>query len=218
MGPCLLIMEQDPRLAHLLRRDLQDQGYTVWHADTGRAGLIQTQEDHPDLILVDLGLPDLDGGDVIRRLRRRVPIITLTARDAVGEKVRVLVLGADDYLVKPSHLEGLLARIHVQLRYRGPEEVKVGELVLRPQGREMVFRDMRVVLTPKEFEMLWLLAQEPGKVVRREELVAQVWQGQLAQSSTVTDAHMANLRNKLRGVEGYGLIRTVRGYGYALRT
>src|SRR6476619_1213145 len=117
--------------------DLTDAGYDVEHADSAMNGLIKAREEHPTLILLDLGLPDFDGGDVVQRLRKNsaVPIIVLTARDTVEEKVRLLGLGADDYLIKPFHPNELLARVKVQLRQRTTESLTMGELTLDPQKR-----------------------------------------------------------------------------------
>lgn len=215
----VLIIEDDPDIARLLQLDLQDHGYEVEHVDSAMAGLVLAREAMPDLILLDLGLPDFDGSDVITRLRKTslVPIIAVTARDSVEEKVRVLTLGADDYVVKPFNVTELLARIKVQLREKGSIAVECGDLVLHPDRRQVRYKNAELQLTPKEFEILWLLAREPGKVFRREELTAQVWGGHLPEGSNVIDVHMSNIRNKLRDVNGYGAVRTVRGYGYALK-
>ena len=129
------MIEDDLDIANVLRMDLGDAGYAVEHADSAMNGLIRAREDHPDLILLDLGLPDFDGGDVVQRLRKNsaVPIIVLTARDTVDEKVRLLGLGADDYLIKPFHPDELLARVKVQLRQRVTESLTMGDLTLDPQ-------------------------------------------------------------------------------------
>ena len=133
----ILVIEDDLDIANVLRLDLTDAGYTVEHADSAMNGLIRPREDHPDLILLDLGLPDFDGGDVVQRLRKNsaVTIIVLTARDTVDEKVRLLGLDADDYLIKPFHPDELLARVKVQLRQRISESLTMGELTLDPQKR-----------------------------------------------------------------------------------
>ncbi len=215
----ILVVEDDLDIANVLRMDLEDAGFEVHHADAAMTGLIKAREQNPDLILLDLGLPDFDGGDVVQRLRKNssVPIVVLTARDTVDEKVRLLGLGADDYIIKPFHPEELLARVKVQLRQRGSEALTLGELELDPQKRLARYKEDELRLSPKEFEILALLIRQPGRVYSRQEIGQEIWQGRLPEGSNVVDVHMANLRAKLRDMEGYGLLRTVRGVGYALR-
>lgn len=215
----ILVIEDDHDIANVLRMDLADAGFEVKHADAAMTGLIKAREDNPDLILLDLGLPDFDGGDVVQRLRKNstVPVIVLTARDTVDEKVRLLSLGADDYVIKPFHPDELLARIKVQLRQRGSETLTLGDLQLDPQKRLVLFQGEELRLSPKEFDILALLMRQPGRVYSRQEIGQEIWQGRLPEGSNVVDVHMANLRAKLRDLEGYGLLRTVRGVGYALR-
>lgn len=224
MNQRILIIEDDTDIANVLRMELEDADYQVEHADSAMHGLIKAREVYPDLILLDLGLPDCDGGDVVQRLRKNnampissVPIIVLTARDTVDEKVRLLGIGADDYLIKPFHPDELLARIKVQLRQRVTENLTTGELVLDLQKRMVTYRDEELRLSPKEFDILALLIRQPGRVYSRQEIGQEIWQGRLPDGSNVVDVHMANLRAKLRDLEGYGMLRTVRGVGYALR-
>ncbi|ULH17711.1 response regulator transcription factor (plasmid) [Deinococcus sp. KNUC1210] len=215
----ILIVEDDPDIARLLQLDLEGAGYQVSVANSVMMGLIQAREQVPALILLDLGLPDGDGREVLVRLRRssELPVIVLTARDVVGEKVELLELGADDYVVKPFQIEELLARIAVQLRQQADDTVLLGELALHPQQRLLSFRGQELPLSPKEFELVQVMMRQPGKVFSRAELNQDVWAGQLPRESNVIDVHLANLRAKLRDVQAYGLLRTVRGYGYALR-
>lgn len=215
----ILIVEDDLDIANVLQMDLSDAGYAVDHANTAMNGLIRAREDQPDLILLDLGLPDFDGGDVVQRLRKNsaVPIIVLTARDTVDEKVRLLGLGADDYLIKPFHPDELLARVKVQLRQRSSESLSMGDLTLDPHKRLVTYKGAELRLSPKEFDILALLIRQPGRVYSRNEIGQEIWQGRLPDGSNVVDVHMANLRAKLRDLDGYGLLRTVRGVGYALR-
>ncbi len=215
----ILVIEDDQDIANVLRLDLTDAGFEVAHADAAMNGLIKAREQHPDLILLDLGLPDFDGGDVVQRLRKNssVPIIVLTARDTVDEKVRLLGLGADDYVIKPFHPDELLARIKVQLRQRGSEALTIGDLELDPQKRLARYKTEELHLSPKEFDILALLMRQPGRVYSRQEIGDEIWQGRLPEGSNVVDVHMANLRAKLRDLDGYGLLRTVRGVGYAIR-
>lgn len=215
----ILIIEDDLDIANVLKLDLTDAGYSVDHADVAMTGLIKAREDNPDLIILDLGLPDFDGGDVVQRLRKNsaVPIIVLTARDTIDEKVRLLSLGADDYIIKPFHPDELLARVKVQLRQRVTESLTMGELTLDPQKRLATYKGEELRLSPKEFDILSLLIRQPGRVYSRQEIGQEIWQGRLPEGSNVVDVHMANLRAKLRDLDGYGLLRTVRGVGYALR-
>ena len=146
----ILVVEDDLDIANVLRMDLEDAGFEVHHADAAMTGLIKAREQNPDLILLDLGLPDFDGGDVVQRLRKNssVPIVVLTARDTVDEKVRLLGLGADDYIIKPFHPEELLARVKVQLRQRGSEALTLGDLELDPQKRLARYKEDELRLSP----------------------------------------------------------------------
>ncbi len=216
----ILTIEDDPDIAHLLQLDLTDAGYEVLHADNGMTGLTLARQERPAVILLDLGLPDFDGTEVLKRLRRTstVPIIVLTARDTVEEKVQLLGLGADDYVIKPFHPDELLARIQVQLRQKEGEVLTVGPLTLDPQKHLAYHQGTELRLSPTEFAILEALMQQPGRVVSRRELADAVWQGRLSEGSNVVDVHIANLRGKLRDVDAYRLVRTVRGVGYAVRT
>jgi two-component system copper resistance phosphate regulon response regulator CusR len=217
-SPHLLIIEDDPDIAELLKHDLNDAGYRVSVAGGVMQGLTLTRELTPDLILLDLGLPDGDGRQILKRVRLNnpVPIIVLTARDQVGEKVELLELGADDYLVKPFAPAELLARIAVQFRKEVTEVLTLKELELFPDRRQVTFKGQELRLSPKEFDLLALLMRQPGRVYSRLDLIKEVWNGQLSVDSNVVDVHFAHIRSKFREVELYGLIRTVRGYGYAL--
>jgi len=217
----ILVIEDDHDIANVLRMDLTDAGYVVDHADSAMNGLIKAREDHPDLILLDLGLPDFDGGDVVQRLRKNsaLPIIVLTARDTVEEKVRLLGLGADDYLIKPFSIEELLARVRAHLRRVNPAvtgEVRVADLVMNLDGREIFRGGRRVELSAKEFELLELLARNPGKVFSRFEIEEKVWP-EYTGGSNVVDVYIGYLRRKLEEGGERRLIHTVRGVGYVLR-
>lgn len=217
--PRILVVEDDADIARLLALELGEAGFDVEHHGRGVSGLAALRERSPDLVVLDLGLPDLDGAEIARRIRRNetVPIIVLTAADAVGSKVRLLEDGADDYMVKPFHVDELVARIRVRLRARGGEALlQVGDLTIDRMAREVRFGAREASLSPREFDLLALLAAQPGRVFAREEIERRVWSGEGPSSNTV-DVHMANLRGKLRDAGAHGLIRTVRGVGYAVK-
>lgn len=218
--PRLLLIEDDADIARLLALELSDAGFEVEHHVRGTTGLTALRERRPDLVVLDLGLPDLDGGEIARRIRRTdsVPILVLTAADEVGRKVRLLEDGADDYLVKPFHVEELVARIRVQLRSRdGDTVLRVGSLEIDRMAREVRHDNREVALSPREFDLLVLLVTQPGRVFAREEIQRRVWGDGEAPSSNSVDVHVANLRAKLREAGVPGLIRTVRGVGYAVK-
>ncbi len=216
----VLIVEDDLDISRLLRLELEDVGFRVTHCDTGVRGLSAIREENPDLVVLDLGLPDMDGAEIARRVRKtsETPIIILTARDDVSTKVEMLNSGADDYLAKPFHADELLARINVQLRRRSSGAVqKIGDMTIDPARRQVFWEDSEVKLSPREFDLLVYLCNQPGRVYSREEIEKSVWGEDLPPSSNVVDVHIANIRSKLRDAGGYGMIRTVRGIGYAVK-
>ncbi len=216
----ILLIEDDAEIAKLLQLELGEAGFEVDWASSGMSGLVRLREAAPDLVILDLGLPDLDGAEVARRIRAgtEVPIVVLTAADAVERKVGLLSGGADDYILKPFHPQELVARIQVQLRHReGGEQVRVGDLEVHTAKRQVVFGENELRLSPKEFELLSLLCSRPGKVFARQEIEDHLWGRSLDKDSNVVDVHVANLRSKLREAGAYGYLRTVRGVGYALR-
>lgn len=220
MPPRIVIVEDDGDIARLLRLELSEAGFEVHAFETGMRGLTGIRELHPDLIVLDLGLPDLSGAEIARRVRRHdvTPILILTAADDVATKVELLNAGADDYLVKPFHVEELLARVHVQLRKQrvgAPKEI--GDLTLDPIRRQVWWAGSEVRLSPREFGLLMFLAGQPGRVYGRAEIERHVWGEDLPPTSNVVDVHVANIRGKLRDAGGFGVIRTVRGVGYALK-
>ena len=216
----VLIVEDDPDITRVVRYELEEAGYRVINAVDGVTGLTTAREVTPDLVILDLGLPDLDGAEIARRIRKTsdIPIIILTAMDAIDRKVSLLDAGADDYLTKPFHPEELLARVRVQLRHhQGGETVVLGELEINAEKRICKYGGREVRFSPREFDLLTFLARQPGRVYTREEIERGVWGEDLPSNSNVVDVHMANIRAKLRDVDGYGVIRTVRGIGYALK-
>ncbi len=216
----ILLIEDDLEVARLVELELKEAGFAVDWAGSGMEGLVKHREKKPDLVVLDLGLPDLDGAEVARRIRAtdETPILVLTAQDAVDRKVSLLSEGADDYLVKPFHPAELLARIQVQLRHKGEGEVlSVGRLELYPKRRQVFFGEREVRLSPKEFDLLSLLMSRPGRVFSRQEIEERIWGKPLGRDSNLLDVHVANLRAKLREAGAYGYLRTVRGLGYAVR-
>ena len=218
-APHVLIVEDDADVAEAVRFELEEAGFRVSHASDGVTGLTMAREHTPELVILDLGLPDLDGAEIARRIRKTsdIPIIILTAMDALDRKVSLLEGGADDYLTKPFEPAELLARVRVQLRRnRGGESVVLGQLEINTEKRLVRYAEKEVRFSPKEFELLAFLARQPGRVYTREEIERGVWGEDLPANSNVVDVHMANIRSKLRDVDGYGVIRSVRGIGYAL--
>jgi two-component system, OmpR family, alkaline phosphatase synthesis response regulator PhoP len=217
----ILIVEDDVDILRLLTLELQEAGYEVLAFESGIRGLSAIREADPDLVVLDLGLPDLSGQEIARRVRRTgdTPIVILTASDELNTKVDMLNAGADDYLAKPFHVEELVARINVQLRKRSLGSTRtVGDMTIDPVRRQVLWGDDEVRLSPREYDLLAYLAGQPGRVYSRKEIETNVWGENLPPSSNVVDVHIANIRGKLRDAGGYGVIRTVRGIGYALKS
>jgi DNA-binding response OmpR family regulator len=218
----ILVVEDDPNIAEFVKRGLAHHGFEVKVAETGCQGLEIALNATPELVVLDLTLPDTDGIDVCRELRARgnLGIIILTARHLVGDRVRGLEAGADDYLSKPFVFEELLARVRSVLRRcSGWTEgvIKVGDLVIDPAKRE-VHRDRRPVnLTPREFELLKLLAENSGKPLRRETILQRVWGYGPEGEADPVKVYVNYLRGKLNVNGGPDLIHTLRGFGYVLK-
>ena len=210
----VLIVEDEDAIAEPLAEGLSREGFTVERAASGRAAL---EASGADLVLLDVGLPDVDGFSVCRELRSRsdVPIIMVTAKGEEVDRVVGLELGADDYIVKPFGFRELLARIRAVTRRtserRQTRSVRVGALELDVRGRRARIDGRELDLTPKEFDLLALLAREPGAVVSRAEILQEVWQTTWFGSAKTIDVHVAGLRKKL-GDPAW--IETVRGVGY----
>ncbi len=216
----IVVVEDDTDIASLLMLELDEAGFSVEVHGTGMRGLAAVRQNNPDLVILDLGLPDLSGAEIARRIRQTgdTPIIILTAADDVSTKVEMLNAGADDYLAKPFHAEELIARVGVQLRKRTGKAVrKVGDLTLDSVRRQVFWLEDEVRLSPREFELLNYLSAQPGRVYTRQEIESNVWGEELPPSSNVVDVHIANIRSKLRDAGGFGVIRTVRGIGYAVK-
>ena len=218
----LLVVEDDAKLVRALQRGLGNEGYDVDVARTGDEGLEQAIGEDYDAIVLDLMLPGMDGVAVCETLRRRerwVPVLMLTARAEVSERIRGLDVGADDYLTKPFDFGELLARLRA-LNRRGPAErplsLDVGDLRIDPSTRVVTREGHQVELTAREFDVLEVLARHAGRVVSRAELLETVWQGNPEGTPNVVDVYVGYLRRKLERPVGRKLIRTVRGKGFLL--
>jgi two-component system OmpR family response regulator len=209
-------------MALLLREGLEGAGYVVDQAATSSEGLSLALEYDYDAVVLDLMLPDGDGIDVLvglRRGRRWMPVLILTARDAVEDRVRGLDAGADDYLVKPFSLPELLARLRALLRRTPPERpaaLAVGDLTLDPAAREVRRGDVPIHLTPKEFTLLELLMRHPGEVMARATLMEHAWDMAFDGDWNILDVYVRYLREKVDRPFGRSSIQTVRGVGYRL--
>jgi DNA-binding response OmpR family regulator len=223
MAEHILVIEDDPQIADLLRRGLIYEGYSVKVAADGTEGLAAARDRAPDLVLLDLMLPGMDGLTVCQRLRAAgdVPIIILTAKDAVPDRVKGLDAGADDYVVKPFAFDELLARIRALLRRRQPagqeDVLRFADLAVNPVTHEVHRGARRVDLTAREFEMLHLFAQHPRQVITRDTLYDRIWGYDFGGESNIIEVYIRYLRSKLEEGGEPRLIQTVRGVGYALR-
>ncbi|MDX6616639.1 MAG: two-component system, OmpR family, response regulator MprA [Solirubrobacterales bacterium] len=218
----MLVVEDDEAIADVLRRSLRAEGHEVRSAADGVEALTEAQQFVPDLVILDLGLPRLDGVEVCRRLRAEgdVPILILTARTDTDDRVEGLDSGADDYLVKPFERQELLARIRALLRRRPPRgsaSLVVGDLTLNPDSREVRRGEREIELTNREFELLEYLAHNQKLVVSRERLLEEVWGYDPTDETNTIDVFISNLRRKLEGGGEERLLHTKRGAGYVLR-
>jgi two-component system KDP operon response regulator KdpE len=221
----LLVVEDDERIRSALIRALRERGHAVSSAGTGLEGLRRAVDERPDLVVLDLGLPDLDGRELLRMLRAvsSVPVIVATARDDDDSVVRALDAGADDYVVKPFPAGQLEARIRAVLRRAAGvadaalAPVTVGDLVLDPRSRRVTLAGEAVDLSPKEFDLLAHLASRAGTVVSKRELLTEVWQLPYGGSDKTVDVHLSWLRRKLgESAAAPRLLQTVRGVGVRL--
>ena len=221
-APRVLVVEDDEDIAQALQRSLRMEGYEVRIALDGASGLEQSHMFVPDLVILDLGLPKVDGIDVARGLREQddVPILILTARDALESRVEGLDAGADDYLVKPFERQELLARIRALLRRRPPRgaaSLSVADLTLNPDTREVKRGERELELTNREFELLEYLMRNERLVVSRERLLDDVWGYDPTAATNTIDVFISNLRRKLENGGEPRLLHTKRGAGYVLK-
>jgi DNA-binding response OmpR family regulator len=214
----ILIVEDEPRLVSFLEKGLKANGFTISVAEDGAGAVIAVSNEDFDLMILDLGLPDVDGLDVLRQVRQQgehLPVIILTARDDVSDKVGGLDRGADDYVTKPFRFEELLARVRARLRAGGTAEttvLEVGGVELDLRTRHATSGGRTVELTAREFTMLETLMRHPGQILTREQLLSHVWGYDYDPGSNVVDVYIGYLRRKL----GDEAIDTVRGAGYRM--
>ncbi len=218
----VLIVDDDPAVLSALRRTFALEDYEVVLAEDGESALALMRSASPDIVVLDIMLPGLDGLTVCQRIRATspVPILMLTARDTVPDRVAGLDSGADDYVVKPFAPDELMARVRAlqrRSRISDPERVQYADLVLDPKTREVFRGGTPLSLTPKEHDLLEVLLRHPRQVLSREQLCQQVWGYAFEGESNFIDVAIKELRKKLEARGESRLIQTVRGYGYALR-
>jgi DNA-binding response OmpR family regulator len=219
----ILVIDDDEMIARFVQRGLSEHGNAVDVAETGEEGASLARINQYDVIVLDLGLPDIDGlavAEALRREGRSTPILMLTARSETDDLVKGLDSGADDYLTKPFELAELRARLRALTRRGGgatrTEEVQVGKLTVDRPNRAVSAEGKRVRLTPKEYQLLEYFALHAGEVVTRTELLEKVWDMHFDPGSNVVDVHVARLRRKLGAIAGGPRLITVRGFGFKL--
>lgn len=222
MNERILIIEDDEAILRVLRRALAYEGYRVDTAPDGESGLNQARDYHPDLVILDWMVPGMDGLEVCQRLRAggSVPVLMLTAKDTLQDRVQGLDAGADDYMVKPFELDELLARVRALLRRTQPERVPLlsfADLTLDTSTRQASRRGRVISLTAKEYDLLELFMRHPRQVLTREMIFDRVWGYDFGGESNVLDVYIRYLRQKLEIDDEQRLIHTVRGVGYVLR-
>jgi len=218
----ILVVDDDRRITSMLSRALRAEGYDVRTANDGSEGLTRVRERQPDLVVLDLLMPAVDGIEVCRRLREEsdLPILILTAKDETEDRVHGLDSGADDYLVKPFALDELLARVRALLRRRETREQRVlrfADLALDLTSRIATRGEQSIELTTREFELLAYFMRHPREVLAQDQILDRVWDGQYDAESNVLHVYVGYLRNKLEAGGQPRLIHTVRGVGYVLR-
>jgi len=226
MRSTILLIDDDEKIISMLRRGLAFEGYDVSTAANGAEGLSMILNSEPDLVVLDIMMPKVDGFEVCRRLREggsMVPILMLTAKDEIEHRVKGLDIGADDYLVKPFALEELLARVRALLRRKpGPNEagepkLSYEDIILDMDAREVLRGGVRLELTAKEFELLNLFMQNPKRVLSRDLIMDKIWGYDYSGESNVLEVYIAMLRQKMEEHGGKRIIQTIRGAGYILR-
>jgi DNA-binding response OmpR family regulator len=222
MAEKILIVEDDSRIARFLELELKHEGYEVEIASDGRSGLEKALNDNIDLVILDLMLPLLSGIEVLRRIRKSsdIPVIMLTAKDDVSDKVVGLDSGADDYVTKPFAIEELLARIRVALKRKNnavkkdSDILRAGDLVLNKTRHTVTYKDEVIPLSKKEYDLLEYMMENRGIVLTREQLIEKVWGYDYYGDTNVTDVYIRYLRAKIDQKYNLSYIKTVRGVGY----
>jgi two-component system response regulator MprA len=212
----VLVVDDEPGIVDFVELGLRQEGYRVGSAGTARAGMLAIRRDQPDLVILDVGLPDGDGFELLEKLRAEtdVPVVMLTARGELDDRIRGLDLGADDYIAKPFHFAELLARVRAHLRRRRPQQdiLSVADVRLDPRTREVGRGDRRLELTGREYELLELFLRHPGEVLSKESILDRLWG--YAFDDNLVEVYVGYLRRKLGEPP---LIDTLRGAGYRFR-
>ncbi|MBD2188441.1 response regulator transcription factor [Pseudanabaena mucicola] len=224
MNNRILLIEDDPKLSKFIEMELGLEGYQITVAMTGLDGLQLARETQPDLVILDWMLPEISGLDICTRLRKtgvKVPIIMLTAKDEICDRVTGLNAGADDYLTKPFSIEELLARIKARMRRMYPEatdNLQFEDITLSHTSREVYRAGQRVDLTAKEFDLLEFMLRHPQQVLTRDQILESVWGYDFMGESNIIEVYIRALRIKLEVHNSKRLLHTVRGVGYVLRS
>lgn len=220
----ILIVEDEANIRELLRLYLEREGYTVLEAENGVEGLKKWKSDKPDMLLLDVMMPVMDGWAVCREIRAEsdVPIIMLTAKGETADRVSGLEMGADDYIVKPLEMPEVIARVRAVFRRMAPddapEKLSFDNLVIDKQAYDLVIKGKRVDAPPKEIELLYFLASSPNRVFTRAQLLDDVWGFDYFGDTRTVDVHVKRLREKLEGVSDKWELKTVWGVGYKFET
>lgn len=227
MRSSILVIDDDEKITSMLRRGLAFEGYDVHTAFNGAEGLSKVMTADPDLIILDVMMPQMDGFEVCRRLREggsTVPVLMLTAKDEVENRVKGLDTGADDYLVKPFALEELLARVRALLRRKesksdeaAGQRLTFEDVIMDMDSREVLRSGQRLELTAKEFDLLHLFMQNPKRLLTRDLIMDKIWGYDYSGESNVLEVYIAMLRQKTEEYGGKRIIQTIRGAGYILR-
>ena len=219
-----LIVEDEANIRELLRLYLEREGYTVLEAENGVEGIKKWKSDKPDMLLLDVMMPVMDGWEVCREIRAEsdVPIIMLTAKGETADRVSGLEMGADDYIVKPLEMPEVIARVRAVFRRiapdDAPEKLSFDNLVIDKQAYDLVIKGKRVDAPPKEIELLYFLASSPNRVFTRAQLLDEVWGFDYFGDTRTVDVHVKRLREKLEGVSDKWELKTVWGVGYKFET
>ena len=220
----ILIVEDEANIRELLRLYLEREGYTVLEAENGVEGIKKWKSDKPDMLLLDVMMPVMDGWAVCREIRAEsdVPIIMLTAKGETADRVSGLEMGADDYIVKPLEMPEVIARVRAVVRRMAPddapEKLSFDNLVIDKQAYDLVIKGKRVDAPPKEIELLYFLASSPNRVFTRAQLLDDVWGFDYFGDTRTVDVHVKRLREKLEGVSDKWELKTVWGVGYKFET